>query len=116
MRVELVTNTLLPGAFVIKAESHAEALILRNFVNWPRSTGASLRLVVGNSGGNIERGEESFLIQWRKESEVCPPAGNKPRTVSVCCEHALDNLNGLFHGGKCDGCETAFLENLSRPV
>jgi len=72
MKVKLVTATELPGAFVVEAQSADEALILRNFVNWPTSTKEPMHLFIGNFGGNIGDNEYSFMFHWRKESECKP--------------------------------------------
>jgi hypothetical protein len=73
MKVTLVTNTSLPGGFVIEAENPAECLLLRNFANWPSSTREPHRLFLANHGGNIAENVQSMMIHWRKESDFTPP-------------------------------------------
>jgi hypothetical protein len=69
MKVRFVQETNLPGAFVVEAETTEEAFILRNFVNWPATTGQSHQLVIANHGGNVSEGRQSFMFQWRRNGE-----------------------------------------------
>jgi hypothetical protein len=56
MKIELITDIELPGAFLIKAETPEDALIMRHFANDRRP------IHIANSGGSIERNEMSILI------------------------------------------------------
>lgn len=63
MRTRLVSDTELPGGFVIEAENPAEVLILRMFCNDKRP------IRIANFGGNIGDNRYSFMITHSSEKE-----------------------------------------------
>jgi len=69
MIVRLVTDTDLPGAFIVQAQNETEEMVLRNFCNWPASTERPHRLFMANAGGN----PYSFMFHWRPEKDFLKP-------------------------------------------
>jgi hypothetical protein len=64
MKTTLITNTELPGAFSIEAETPEEALILRMFCNDQRP------IHIASSGGNIEDNRMYMMIAHSKTTDV----------------------------------------------
>jgi hypothetical protein len=63
MRVKLVTDVSLPGAFRIEAETPEEALLIRIFCADER------QIYIGSYGGDYERDQISMLIMHKPKTE-----------------------------------------------
>lgn len=68
MKVRTVSNTDLPGAFVIEAETPEDVLILRMFCNEKRD------IRIANYGGNITEGRYGMLIKHKPEEKNDEPS------------------------------------------
>ncbi len=70
MKIRIAANNPLPGGFVIEAETPEDVLILRMFCADERE------ICIANSGGNVNEGRMSMLIQHKSE----PPKPTRKTT------------------------------------
>ena len=97
MRITLLTDAALPGAFMIEAETPEECLILRIFGNDRRP------ILIASRGGNIAENQERMIISHAEATRITEASVGVEKIQKPI--HALENetsvddmpMDGLRH-------------------